>query len=86
MIDCDIYSSARTALGFCAPLIQNWAVVLFDDWNSGGLAAKGLGERGAFEEFMAGNPDLQAKELEIPTRMQGFPRHADCVDEGTAAG
>jgi hypothetical protein len=64
MIDCDIYMSARTALGFCAPLIQDRAVVVFDDWNSGGLAAKGLGERRAFEEFMAVNPDLRAKELD----------------------
>ena len=64
MIDCDIYMSARTALGFCAPLIQDRAVVVFDDWNSGGLAAKGLGERRAFEEFMVGNPDLRAMELE----------------------
>lgn len=64
MIDCDIYSSARTALGFCAPLIEDRAVVFFDDWNSGGLAAQRLGERLAFEEFLAGNPDLRAEELE----------------------
>lgn len=63
MIDCDIYSSARTALDFCAPLIGAEAVLIFDDWNSGGLASKGLGERLAFEELLAANPDLRAEEL-----------------------
>jgi O-methyltransferase len=63
MIDCDIYSAAFTALAFCAPLIRDRAVVFLDDWNPGGLAAKGLGERRAFEEFLAENPDLGAEEL-----------------------
>ena len=63
MIDCDIYSAALTALAFCAPLIRDRAVVFLDDWNTGGLAAKGLGERRAFEEFLAGNPDLRVEEL-----------------------
>jgi hypothetical protein len=63
MIDSDLYSAAVTALAFCAPLIRDRAVVFFDDWNSGDLAAKGLGERRAFEEFLAGNPDLTAEEL-----------------------
>ena len=63
MIDCDIYSAALTALAFCAPLIRDRAVVFLDDWNTGGLAAKGLGERRAFEEFLARNPELTAEEL-----------------------
>lgn len=63
-IDCDIYPSALTALRFCAPLIRDQAVVLFDNWNAGGLASKGLGERRAFEEFLAGNPELAAEKLE----------------------
>lgn len=63
MIDCDIYSAALTALAFCSSLIRDRAVVFFDDWNPSGLAAKGLGERRAFEEFLAANPDLTAEEL-----------------------
>jgi O-methyltransferase len=63
MIDCDIYSAALTALAFCSPLIRDRAVVFFDDWNPGGLAARGLGERRAFDEFLAGNSDLRAEEL-----------------------
>lgn len=53
MVDCDIYTSAKEALDFCAPLIADEALVLFDDWNTGGLAARGLGERKAFEEWLA---------------------------------
>lgn len=53
MVDCDIYTSAKEALDFCAPLIQDRALVLFDDWNSGNLAARHLGERKAFEEWLA---------------------------------
>ncbi len=53
MIDCDIYTSTREALEFCAPLITDRALMLFDDWNTGDLAAKNLGERKAFEEWLA---------------------------------
>ena len=64
MIDCDIYSSARTALDFCGPLIADRAVVVFDDWPGDTPKAKSLGERRAFDEFMANNPDLTAEECE----------------------
>jgi hypothetical protein len=63
MIDCDLYSSARQALEFCGPLIADRVVILFDDWHAGGLAARGLGEKRAFDEFMAVNPDLSAERL-----------------------
>lgn len=62
-IDCDLYSSTKTALTFCRPLIQDAVVIFFDDWHAGGLAEKGLGERRAFEEFLLGNPHLSAREL-----------------------
>lgn len=52
MVDCDIYTSTKEALDFCAPLIKDQALVLFDDWNTGDLAAKHLGERKAFEEWL----------------------------------
>jgi O-methyltransferase len=64
MIDCDIYSSARTALSFCAPLIRDRAVIFFDDWPGDGSEARGLGERRAFEELLADDPDLAAEELQ----------------------
>lgn len=57
MVDCDLYSSACEALSFCAPLIGERALILFDDWNS---TAEGEGEQRAFAEFLAENPDLEA--------------------------
>ena len=52
MIDCDLYSSAKAALTFCAPLIQDEALILFDEWNPRGLEGKTLGEKKAFQEFL----------------------------------
>ena len=59
MIDCDVYSSARVALDFVAPLLSDRAVLVFDDWHSSGLAEAGLGERRAYEEMLAHHPELQ---------------------------
>jgi len=64
MIDCDLYSAARDALRFSAPLIGRAAIVYFDDWNAAGIGDLGEGERRAFEEFLAENPDLRAEPLE----------------------
>jgi len=63
MIDCDLYSSAKVALDFCAPLIQERAIIFFDDWNSCGLAEQHQGEKRAFDEFLNENSDLKAEEL-----------------------
>ena len=60
MVDCDIYTSARDALAFCTPLIKDRALMIFDDWNSGDLAAKNLGERKAFEEWLASTGCFEA--------------------------
>jgi O-methyltransferase len=69
MIDCDLYSSAKHALEFCAPIIGDRAVILFDDWFAGDLAEKNLGEKRAFDEFLAAHPDLECEETDtyIPT-------------------
>lgn len=53
MVDCDIYTSTKECLNFAAPLIADQALMLFDDWHTGNLAAKHLGERKAFEEWLA---------------------------------
>jgi O-methyltransferase len=65
MIDCTIYSAAHTALTFCAPLIRDRAAVFLDEWNLAALGgpADVSGERRAFEEFLASNPDLRAEEV-----------------------
>ena len=61
MVDCDIYSSTKEALTFCAPLITDKALMLFDDWHTGQLAAKNLGERRAFEEWLAESGQFTAE-------------------------
>jgi hypothetical protein len=63
MIDCDLYSSSKEALDFCAPLVGRHAAFVFDDWNADGLAEKGLGQRRAFEECLAEHPSLRAEEV-----------------------
>jgi hypothetical protein len=52
MIDCDICSAATEALEFVAPLLAEQSVIVFDDWNSGNLAERNLGEKKAFTEFL----------------------------------
>jgi O-methyltransferase len=62
MIDCDLYSSTRTALNFCDPLIKDRTIVFFDDWPGDGPESEGVGERGAFDEFLSEHPDLTVEE------------------------
>jgi O-methyltransferase len=65
MIDCDLYSSAKTALEFSAPLIRDEAIIFFDDWDGGsGLAERGEGEARAFGEFLAAHPEFTATEFD----------------------
>ena len=52
MIDCDLYSSSKQALEFCAPLIEDDALILFDEFHPRGLVGKYAGERRAFDEFI----------------------------------
>jgi O-methyltransferase len=53
MVDCDQYIGARDALAYCGPFIKDHALVLFDDWHTENLAARNLGEKRAFDEFLA---------------------------------
>jgi O-methyltransferase len=64
MVDCDLYSSTVDVLRFCAPFIQDEVVMYFDDWHSGDLAAKNLGEKKAFDEFLAANSQFEARPFE----------------------
>jgi O-methyltransferase len=66
MIDCVLYSAAHTALTFCAPLIRDRAVVFVDGWYPRHGDSRWSGESRAFEELLAGNPDLRAEELPLP--------------------
>ncbi|MBI4130146.1 class I SAM-dependent methyltransferase, partial [Candidatus Roizmanbacteria bacterium] len=76
MIDCDLYSSTKTALNFCRPLINKEAIILFDDWDSGeNLAEKNVGEKKAFDEFLHDNPHFSAEEFGsyYHTELEGTP-------------
>jgi O-methyltransferase len=61
MVDCDMYLSTVDCLRFIGPLVADRAILIFDDWNSAGLADKNLGERRAFEEFLIDNPQFEAE-------------------------
>jgi hypothetical protein len=63
MIDCDIYSSARTALDFCAPLIKDRTVVVFDDWPGDTPEAKVLGEGARSTSSWPTTPTSQLKSV-----------------------
>ena len=63
MVDSDLYSSAVDCLRFVEPLIHNEAIVMFDDWNGFQAAEKNLGEKKAFDEFLARHPEIKAAEM-----------------------
>jgi hypothetical protein len=63
MVDCDLYASARQALDFCAPLITDDVVIVFDDWPADDAGYQG--ENVAFAEFLAANIHLTATPLEL---------------------
>ncbi|MGI9438028.1 MAG: TylF/MycF/NovP-related O-methyltransferase, partial [Geminicoccaceae bacterium] len=73
MIDCDLYSSTARCLEFVAPLLTNNAVLIFDDWYSHDLADKNLGERKAFEEFIAEHSEFAAEQI------QGYNEHSRII-------
>ena len=60
MVDCDLYQSTVEALAFAGPVLAERAVILFDDWYP--LADRGMGERRAFEEWLAAEPGVTATE------------------------
>ncbi len=54
-VDCDLHEPAAYVLGAVAPVLQDGAIVLFDDWFLyGGNPARG--EARACAEFLAGHP------------------------------
>jgi O-methyltransferase len=62
MMDCVLSSSTRLALDFCTPLMADRTIVYFDDWNVRDLADRRLGERAAFEDWLAAHPEMTAEE------------------------
>jgi len=61
MLDCDIYSATAEALAFAGRFIQDEAVLIFDDWGHRSDVGK-IGQREAYQEFLAANPTLAEAE------------------------
>ncbi|MGQ0697169.1 MAG: TylF/MycF/NovP-related O-methyltransferase [Panacagrimonas sp.] len=62
MVDCDIYTATRDVLRFCAPLIPERALMIFDDWGWRSDVGE-CGQKEAFEEFLEEHPDIKAEPL-----------------------
>jgi len=67
-IDCDTYSSSKAALNFIGPLLEEEAIICFDDWKLNDLDIKGMGEYKSFNEFLEDNTHLEAKEIKSYNR------------------
>jgi methyltransferase family protein len=61
LIDCDSYGATKTALAACLPVLSDTVVMFLDDWHAFDLPALGGGEKRAFEEALAGHPELTAE-------------------------
>ena len=74
LLDCDYYSSTRTALLWMTPYIGPGTVLLFDDWYSYSEDDNTeLGQQKALDEFLQENPRLQAEALwEFSDHGKGF--------------
>lgn len=62
VVDCDLYSSARSALHFVKDLLLPRSILVLDDWNAFDKADD-RGERRAFREFLEENEHLTATDL-----------------------
>jgi O-methyltransferase len=77
LIDCDLYSSAVRVLEFLEGLLQEGAILLFDDWSCFG-ASDDHGERRALREFLAAHPRWTVEPLfAFGGHGQAFVVHAD---------
>lgn len=70
-IDCDLYESTVPVLKFIVPFLQKGTVVVFDDWNCF-HADPERGERRAWREFLAVQPDLQFEEFVRTAEARAF--------------
>ena len=74
LLDCDYYSSTRTAMLWMTPYIRTGTVLLFDDWFSYSEDDnKELGQQKALDEFLQENPHFDAEPLwEFLNHGKGF--------------
>jgi hypothetical protein len=62
LIDSDLYSSAKSALNFITPYIQDGTIILFDDWFCFG-GSPYMGEQKAFGEWLKYNSEFVVSEF-----------------------
>ena len=77
-VDCDLYRSTVPVLRFIKPFLQTGTVIVFDDWNCF-CGDPDRGERRAWREFCAANPELRFVEFVSTNEAQAFI----CVDPGS---
>jgi O-methyltransferase len=70
-VDCDLYLSTVPILDFIKPLLQEGAVIAFDDWNCF-WADPNRGERLAWKEFLMRNPELHFEEFVSTHMLKSF--------------
>lgn len=72
LLDCDYYSSTKTALDWMDPYIVSGTILLFDDWFSYGESEE-LGQQKAFQEFLDTHPHFKSEPLwEFENHGKGF--------------
>lgn len=70
-VDCDLYESTVPVLAFVKPFLQLGTIIAFDDWNCF-FAAANRGQRRAWTEFRAKNPELQFERFYSTHMMASF--------------
>jgi hypothetical protein len=63
MVDCDIYSATKEVLAFVLPLVQERAVIIFDDWGWRS-DIKEIGQREAFQECVESVQEFEVERLD----------------------
>ncbi|MDB2532315.1 TylF/MycF family methyltransferase [Alphaproteobacteria bacterium] len=71
-VDCDIYESTQSVLGFLTPFLQSGSVIIFDDWFRNRGEAKS-GVQGAVNEWLVKNKNLSLQHFHnFDTRTVAF--------------
>jgi hypothetical protein len=68
MIDCDAYSSARSALGLLSRIDISECTIFFDDWRLHDIDLNGGGEYRAFHEWLEEHPEYKASRIPAYSR------------------
>ena len=76
-VDCDLYASTVPVLKFILSFLQTGTIIIFDDWNCFNADPE-RGERRAWSEFLAANPNLRFESFISTAEAQSFI----CVNPG----